>query len=402
MRQNEGKKWTEVLDFLYEELPKRHKNLYFNISETDYLESIRSLEKDLPGLENDEIKVRIAQIIAAVGDAHTSINIPVYYLCPLEFYWFADGIYSINTSKTDEILLYKRITHIDGMEIEKVIETLSTIISHENQSFLKSLLPKYLPAIEFLYGLKIAHNVNGMTVAFLNEKGDQEEWFVNSHPFHEYAELLQSNRINIAEDLLPLYRKNSDQNYWIEYIEKAKTLYFNYNVCKEMAKESVDDFGKSLMDFINTSAAEKLVIDMRNNTGGNSTLLDPFIKELKACEKINQPGKLFVILGRDTFSSALLNVYSLKNNTNAILVGEPSGGKPNCYGEVQRFTLKHSGFTVVYSTVYYHLIEDDSMPSLFPDIERELTMQNYIDNADPCMDYILHFLAARSFKASFI
>jgi hypothetical protein len=70
-------------------------------------------------------------------------------------------------------------------------------------------------------------------------------------------------------------------------------------------------------------------------------------------------------------------------------VGEPSGGKPNCYGEVQRVTLKHSGFTMIYSTVYYHLIEDDFMPSLFPDVEKELTMQDYIDNRDPCMEYIL-------------
>jgi len=389
MGQNEDKKWVEALNFLYKELPRRHKNLYYSISETDYLESIRSLKKALPRLESHEIKVQIAKIIASVGDAHTSINIPVYYLCPLEFYWFSDGIYSINTSKSDEALLYRKITHIDGMEIEKVIEKLSTIISHENQSFLKSLLPKYLPAIELLYGLKIARKVSGLTFTFQNEKGDHEDWFVNSYPFHEYTSQLQSNRIRIAEDKLPLYRKNSTQNYWMESIDEAKTLYFNYRTCKEMASEPVADFGKRLMNFINTSAPEKLVIDMRNNTGGNSTLLDPFIDELKACNKINQRGKLFVILGRDTFSSALLNVYSLKDNTKAILVGEPSGGKPNCYGEVQRFALKHSGFTVMYSTKYYHLIEDDLMLSLLPDVEKELTMQNYIDNADPCMEYIL-------------
>jgi len=43
----------------------------------------------------------------------------------------------------------------------------------------------------------------------------------------------------------------------------------------------------------------------------------------------------------------------------------------------------------MYSTEYYNLIDDDFMPSLFPDVEKELTIQNYIDNADPCMEYIL-------------
>ena len=389
MKQNEDQKWIEALDFLYQELPKRHKNLYYSISESDYLGSIQALKNDLPQLENDEKKILIARIIASVGDAHTSINIPVYYLCPLEFYWFSDGIYAINTSKSDELLLYKKVTHIDGIEIDQVIERLSTIISHENQSYLKSLLPKYLPAIELLYGLKIAHTVDGMTVSFQNEKGNPEEWFVNSYPFQECLRQNQANRIGLPEDNLPLYRKNPSQNYWMEYLENPKTIYFNYRACRELPSETVEAFGKRLMDFIKTGTAEKLVIDMRNNTGGNSTLLDPFIKELKQCNKINQPGKIFVIIGRDTFSSALLNVYSLKNNTYAILIGEPSGGKPNCYGEVQRFTLPQSGFTISYSTQFYHLIEDDSILSLYPDVDLGLSMQDYMDSIDPCMEYIL-------------
>ena len=390
MRTNEDIKWMEVLNFLSKELPRRHKNLYFSINETDYLGSIQTLKEDLPQLESHEIKVRIAQIIASVGDAHTSINIPVYYLCPLEFYWFSDGIYAINTSKSDKTMLYKKITHIDGIAIEKVIETLSTMISHENESFLKSLLPKYLPAIEFLYGLKIAHNLNGLIFTFQKEKGNQEEWFVNSYPFSEYIDQINANRIPISEDKLPLYRKNSSQYYWMEYIEEAKTMYFNYRSCKEMLGESVEDFGQRLMHDIEAHDVEKLVIDIRNNTGGNSTLLDPFIDELKKCNKINRTGKLYVIIGRDTFSSALLNAYSLKSSTDAILVGEPSGGKQNCYGEVKRDILKHSGFTIGYSTKYYNLIENDDILSLYPDVEKELTMQNYIDNTDPCMEYILN------------
>ncbi len=29
------------------------------------------------------------------------------------------------------------------------------------------------------------------------------------------------------------------------------------------------------------------------------------------------------------------------------------------------------------------------MSSLFPDVEKGLTMQNYLGNVDPCLDYIL-------------
>nr|WP_281395931.1 S41 family peptidase [Clostridium aciditolerans] len=174
-------------------------------------------------------------------------------------------------------------------------------------------------------------------------------------------------------------------------MKEFKVLYFKYNACKEMEDKSVFDFGKELIKFINKNQVDKLVIDLRNNSGGNSTLLEPFIEDLKACDKINKKGNLFVIVGRETFSSALLNVLLLKEDTNAIFLGEATGGKPNCYGEVERFTLKNSGLTVCYSTKYYKIIKDDSLPSFYPEVSLALTIENYIKNEDPFLDYVLKF-----------
>ncbi|QOX61864.1 peptidase S41 [Anoxybacterium hadale] len=389
MKKKADQKWLEVLDFLQYELPKRHKNLYFQMNESNYLKKIQSLRNELNRLEPPMITAEIAKIVASIGDAHTSIDIPVYYLCPLEFYWFSDGICVINTAKTDEILRYKRITHIDGVEIETVIAIMSTMISHENHSYRKAMLPKYLPAIEYLYGLKLARSVNGFTLTYENESGEGGDWFVPSCPLSQYQSQLNENRAAFPADKLPLFRKNPDRYYWMEFLKKSRTLYFKYNICKEMSEESVQSFGERLLDAVRENKLEKLVIDMRNNTGGNSTLLDPFIDALSKCDQINQQGRLFVIIGRDTFSSALLNVFSLKNKTNALLVGEPTGGKPNCYGEVLRVKLEQSGLRISYSTKYYHLIEDDHMLSLNPDVQREESIQDYIGLSDPCMEYIL-------------
>lgn len=386
MKKRTDKKWLEVLNFLQNELPGRHANLYFSTNEAEYLNRIDSLRRKLHQLEAFAINVEIAKIIASVRDAHTSVNIPVYSLCPLEFYWFSDGIYAVNTAKSDEVLRYKRITQIDGMDIDRVIEKMETMISHENQSYLKSLLPKYLPAVEYLYGLGIAHAVSGLTFTYENECASALEWFVPSCPLTEYQKKLAENRRSPAADKLPLFRKNPDRNYWMEFLYETKTLYFKYNICRELPDESVKAFGERLLRSVSETKPEKLVIDLRNNTGGNSTLLDPFIDALAKCDPINQSGKLFVIIGRDTFSSALLNAYSLKNKTRAILVGEPTGGKPNCYGEVIRSKCGH--LTISYSTQYYHLIEDDLLPSLYPDVELEYSMRDYMEHSDPCMEYI--------------
>jgi hypothetical protein len=384
------KKWLEVLDVLESEMPSRHKNLFFSTNESEYMDRIHSLRENLDQLEILEIQVHLAKIVASIGDAHTSIDFPVNVLCPLEFYWFSDGIYPVNTAKADQVLRFKKITHIDGMAMEMVIEKMSEMISHENQSYLKSLLPKYLPAIEFLYGLRITDSIKGYTLTYLDESGDAQDWFVSACPYPQYQAQLQGNRVYTPQDELPLFRRKSDFNYWMEYLEPSKTLYFKYNICKQMVDEPVESFVEKWLRFIEESKPEKLVIDMRNNTGGNSTLLDPFIEALSKVTHLKRSGKLYVIIGRDTFSSALLNVFSLKNTTSAILIGEPTGGKPNCYGEVLRIKMEHSGIVINYSTKYYHLIEDDQMPSLYPDVQIEYTVKNYINRTDPCMDYLQH------------
>jgi C-terminal processing protease CtpA/Prc len=182
-----------------------------------------------------------------------------------------------------------------------------------------------------------------------------------------------------------------DIKYEFEYIKKYNTVYFNYSSCRNMLEKDVLTFSEELIMFIEENNIEKLVIDLRNNFGGDSTLLDPFIKYVSNNVGLNKKGNIFVIVGRDTFSSALLNAFSLKENTEALFIGEPTGGKPNCYGEVQRFSLKNSGLSITYSTEYYKLIEDDDRLSFEPDIIIDLSINNYINNEDPCLEYALSY-----------
>ena len=131
------------------------------------------------------------------------------------------------------------------------------------------------------------------------------------------------------------------------------------------------------IDFINYNNIAKVTIDLRNNLGGDSTLIQPLINFINGNDKINRKENLKVIIGRETFSSALLNAYEFKFDTNAEIIGEPSGGKPNCYGEILKFTLPNSRFIVNYSTRYYKLIEDDTILALYPDINIQESISDY-------------------------
>ncbi len=59
---------------------------------------------------------------------------------------------------------------------------------------------------------------------------------------------------------------------------------------------------------------------------------------------------LFVLIGAGTCSSGLRAARDFNNRTNAILVGSPTGGKPNSFGEQQSAALPYSGLVLHYWT----------------------------------------------------
>lgn len=382
-------RWLEDLDYLSRELPKRHKNLFFNNREKDFYDQIFELKNNIQYYDDYELYVSFAKIAASIGDAHTSVQLPVRFLCPIKLYWFSDGIYVIEASHEYREIVDCKITHVNNVDINEVISILKSIVSYENEYFLKSQLPKYLPAIELLYGLEIVDEVDSIIIRAEDINGVVKNVEIKAVPLAEaYKKLSDSLEASLGDNNLPLYRKNNNKYYWFEYINDLNLLYFKYNTCREMEEETLPDFCGRLISFINGNPVEKLIIDMRNNSGGDSTLLDEFIDYISGCERLNKQGKLYVIVGRDTFSSALLNVFSLREKTNAIFLGEPTGGKPNCYGEVKRFNLINSKLTICYSSEYYELIDDDNILSFYPDIEIEVTSLDYINNEDPIFNYI--------------
>lgn len=382
-------KWSEDIDQLELELPKGHKNLFFNSKRERFHRQIQKLKNNIENYDDCMISVDIAAIAASARDAHTTVMMSITRFIPFEFYWFPEGIYIITCFGERGDALNCKVTHLNGIPMEEVIQRVEVIVSHENDAFLRAQLPKYLQAVEVLYGLEIIDEFDHVQLTLETDNGESLEITVPTYGYKE----LKSKSIRlpqISEENLPLYRRNKTKNYWSYFIFESNTLYFNYKSCRDMQDISVEGFCIDLMKIINQEDVKRLVIDLRNNLGGNSTLLEPFISELSKCQKLNRVGGIYVILGRETFSSALLNAYELKNNTNAIFIGEATGGKPNCYGEVKSFELRNSKLQVRYSTKYYKIIEDDEQESFFPDVNTELTIKDYKENRDPCMEYILN------------
>lgn len=140
---------------------------------------------------------------------------------------------------------------------------------------------------------------------------------------------------------------------------------------------------------IDEHQVEVLIVDLRDNGGGNSMVFNPFVKETKKRDWINQKENLYVILGRRTFSSAVLNSMELKKNINATLIGEPTAGKPNHYGEVKSLYLANVDLSVYYFSNYFKRSSVE-VDAIYPDIQVNTTAGNFFDGKDDVLEYIFH------------
>lgn len=94
-----------------------------------------------------------------------------------------------------------------------------------------------------------------------------------------------------------------------------------------------------------------------------------------------------VIIGRETFSSGILYALQFKERLEAKLYGEPTGGKPSHYGDIQNMVLPNSKLNISYSTKYFS--SNINGDTLNPDYEVELSIEDYIIGSDPVLQKII-------------
>lgn len=384
-------KWTKDVEYLAKILPEKHKNLFSKITKDEFYSEINSLKKEIPNMNDDEVKIGIQKIVASVGDAHTNCSFSTTRaIYPIMLYCFKDGIYVYNTIEKYKNIQYCKLIEINGKDIKEAEASISKIISHENGSQVKNMLPQYLSLPDVLHGLKIVSNRDKAKFTFEDKEKHLCDVEIEGITLDEDSkEVFKKSLVDkIDDNTRPLYRRNSDIDYWYKYLEDEKVLYFKYNSCKEDMKKPFNAFSQEMLNILDSHTVNKLVIDLRNNGGGNSSILEPFINKIKK-KNINSKDKLFVIVGRETFSSAVLNSIYLRNETNATFVGEETGGKPNSLGEVRSFKLPNSKIEVSYSTKEFKESKVDT-PSFIPDKVIESSINDYESKKDPVLNFILN------------
>jgi len=373
---------SDILVFA-ENLAKNHVGITKLVSVSDFCEKAidaanRLDENPAPAASGQRLVslyFELCKLAAMLHDGHTGVQMPQEMLPFLEFYpystAFLDGKLVVSAVGTDyENCVGKEIVELNGNNPETVFANLKDFISYDTEAFALDQANKRMYMRSALEFAGLGSEDGSVRMKF----SDGSEICFEPLSY----EALNSISFNTLATSL---ERTLCVNSWYEcYDLSADTLFIQYNTCMNADGYSVADFSNDVLGFIDNNGFSRVIIDLRFNGGGNSMLLDPFISQLGKRISAGQC-KGFALIGTNTFSSAVLNAWDLKK-AGCTLVGTPTGGAINHYGELGYLTLPHSGINTTYSTKHFVLDPKTAPGSIQPDVLVELSVEDWRNGHD--------------------
>lgn len=208
-----------------------------------------------------------------------------------------------------------RLLAVNGVSADEIYENARKRLAYENIYWLSAVLEKQLSDAENMQLLGIPYQEDAVSVAY--ERAGEE--FVKNLPYCSYEQAY-------PEEAVP---------YSAEYDEALSLAVFTLN--EMMYTDEYFSFVSDFLDEVKDRGIQNLVLDLRNDGGGNSRCGEPFTAFLTK----DFEGRAYALVSHKTFSSGVLFTLALRQS-NAVLVGEQTGGSPNSYGEVRNYTMPNS------------------------------------------------------------
>jgi hypothetical protein len=383
--------WNADLDVLQREIPNVHPNAFHATTREAFDAAIAKLRASTASMPPNVVVAEMTRIVASIGDGHTRLTIPIdpkagfftghsptnipddpalhFRALPVRFTWFSDGVFI--TSAANEDLIGKRVTTIGSMKIDDAINSMAPLAHADNDAMRRLVITEYLAVPELLNAVGIAPSSDRVAVNGV---------MLDAVPFG-------------AE--VPWLEKADSRTFWFE--PRGKIVYAVINQIANGEHETLAAFCDRLFEYINEHHSDALILDLRANPGGNSAFNKALVHGLIRNPKL----PVFVLIGRRTFSAAVTLATELEQNTSAIFVGEPTGGRPNGFGDSRKIALPSSGLTVRVATLYHQESDPrDSRDAIPPHLTVSPSSADFLAHRDLVLQTAMHVAEAMRKKGT--
>ncbi len=381
---------------IWEKLDKTHPDLYNTTPKKELLLARDRLIQEAPHLSDAEFFYSLQEFIALAGDSHTGVafgnaeqdrytaKYSKLTALPFGIVPFQGRWHIALLREEQKEYLGARLLNINNTSIDEVFELSKRIIPADSDVWVTTQFSNTINFLEALEYLGIATQEENLTLTV--ELLDGEVAVIPIEPISK-EELANFKRADLGREHTPATWPNSAY-YTAQSLEKD-TLFIQYNSCAENPEFPMVEFASSIEKRLKNSLYSSVILDLRYNSGGNSQVITPLIDTLARIQK-SQELAVYTLIGQYTFSSAILNAAETAKRLNSTLVGTPTGGSGNHYGELSFFEGETLPITIYCSTKVFKPIRGVPLGEpIQPDVYIEQRYSDYVKGIDPEVQWIL-------------
>ncbi len=410
--------WREDLQFAVDNFLERDRS-FSPEARQRFRDVIASLQKTVETKTDEQIIVELAKAIALSKNAHTRLyilrNRSELRRYPIRVWWFGDGLYVVRATPEFSELRGAKILRIGGSTVEQVKKAADPLFAG-NASWLNYMSTYTMTSPDVLIGLGLIASDGKAEIEFKDRGGKREKLWLEPLPLQRSNQPTESwwdlspvrprndgswvSALSLEAARLPLYLRNTERQYWSQYLPAEQLFYIQFNRSGNAPTgEPLAEFGKRSLAELQSAKVDKIVVDLRFNTGGDLTIGRPFIERLVALAN-ERKIKVYVITGRATFSAGIYHAMQLRQFANAILVGEPVGDELELWSEGGNAIAPNSKLSLHYADRLHslspverpefrqYLVTDTdlSVARPMPDILVKMSARDYFAGRDPALE----------------
>ncbi|MCA9860668.1 MAG: hypothetical protein KC438_13150 [Thermomicrobiales bacterium] len=392
--------WRFDLAFFAREVRRRAVDPFGLVSPDEFDGAVTWLDRQIPTISDARILLELDRLLVPLRDGHAYViaaadRSDLLATLPVGFARFEEGFFVVSADRTCTDLLGLDVIALDGNPIEQIEERLWPTICRDNEQWPNELIPFRLREPALLHALGVANAPDRVLLTVRDDHGMRSERLVMADPTRPTEPLGRNfpfpvDWISVQDTLpeRPLYIRDNRIPFWYVMLPELDAAYLQINAIRDREDETLAAFTERFFDLLEESPPARLIIDIRLNKGGNTSLEWPLLHRLIGSQW-NRRGRLFAIIGRRTWSAAQNFATYLDFHTEVIFVGEPTGSSPIFNGESVEFTLPCSGTRVNISDLLWQSDWPwDRRPWIAPDLYAPPTWEAYRTGRDVALDAI--------------
>ncbi|PID27435.1 MAG: hypothetical protein CR982_05690 [Candidatus Cloacimonadota bacterium] len=391
-------KLKEDVDILFKSIEEIHPNIFANISEEDLKEEILKIKKSISDTTDIlDFYLLVNPLVVKLKDGHTSMGVPFGHLKKISnfdknsilMFPFEieiknrDSSIVITKNYTKEnIPLNSKIVSINDVESKKIVNKM-LLQAQGERTFFKFEVLSY----RFTYLLYSLFRDREFKIKYIYEDSIYEKT-LKGISFKKRFEKTKN-----------LKRVNNKVFYTLEIDTLNSIATIDFRRFNNLNKFKL--FLDSTFTEIKKLNIKNLIIDVRNNGGGNSQLGDEFFQYIskvpfrqfsKTIVKVRNKGtktyssknlielrenplrfngNIYLLQSHYTFSSAAGFTWAFKYFKMGTIIGEETGGLAVCFGDIISEKLPNTDlwYYVSFKKFYQYGTTDEDTHGTIPDYE---------------------------------